>query len=381
MTTVYFCQRPLHRTRQRETVDHCPPEIHALRPADVRFAVETNIRAKHFSAAGRARQLALNAVPLNARRITDPQREGADLLYTWGCIPLNDMPYVVELDNPYVLAFYSLRRFALVKPLLRRVLLGSRCRRIVCVSEACKTTLRTELGGDVADKAAVVYPYIREQTAVHPSFDGVVNFLFVSQEYDIKGGRETLHAFERLVRSGARAHLHMVTNVPREVADEYRHADWLTLLPAKIDKRELHDRYFRQAHVYVMPTYVESFGMVYLEALSFGLPIIAVPTYAVPEMVKDGVNGVLLDAPFPFFLPDGRANPELWPPKLSWSGLADRIRQASYPRIEESLLAALQTAMDPARRRQMAEASRSLFQATFTDDVRARAFVSALQPP
>jgi glycosyltransferase involved in cell wall biosynthesis len=47
-----------------------------------------------------------------------------------------------------------------------------------------------------------------------------------------------------------------------------------------------------------MPTLHESFGVVFLEALSFGMGIIGTNVYATPEMIIDNYNGKLLHHPF-----------------------------------------------------------------------------------
>ena len=43
--------------------------------------------------------------------------------------------------------------------------------------------------------------------------------------------------------------------------------------------------------------YVDTFGVVVLEAIAHGLGIISTDLYVSPEMVYDGVNGIILDAP------------------------------------------------------------------------------------
>ena len=47
----------------------------------------------------------------------------------------------------------------------------------------------------------------------------------------------------------------------------------------------------------VLPTHVESFGMVALEALAHGLALIATDVYALRELVEDGINGRLISPP------------------------------------------------------------------------------------
>jgi glycosyltransferase involved in cell wall biosynthesis len=55
------------------------------------------------------------------------------------------------------------------------------------------------------------------------------------------------------------------------------------------------DYCYKNADIYVMPTRYDSFGISILEAMSAGLPIIATNITAIPEMVKHGENGFLLD--------------------------------------------------------------------------------------
>jgi glycosyltransferase involved in cell wall biosynthesis len=48
-------------------------------------------------------------------------------------------------------------------------------------------------------------------------------------------------------------------------------------------------------HVYVMPSRMEPFGLVFAEAQSRGMPVVARNAYAMPEMVTPGVSGALID--------------------------------------------------------------------------------------
>lgn len=50
---------------------------------------------------------------------------------------------------------------------------------------------------------------------------------------------------------------------------------------------------YAEADVFVLPTQVEGFGMVFLEAMCNRLPVVAVRASATPEVVEDGVTGLL----------------------------------------------------------------------------------------
>jgi len=50
-------------------------------------------------------------------------------------------------------------------------------------------------------------------------------------------------------------------------------------------------RYFHAADVFAFPSAYESYGLVILEALASGVPVVASPVGCVPELIVDGVNG------------------------------------------------------------------------------------------
>lgn len=54
------------------------------------------------------------------------------------------------------------------------------------------------------------------------------------------------------------------------------------------------DALMRQAHVFVAPSLYESFGLIYVEAQRYGLPSVAFATGGVPEVVSDGMDGLLV---------------------------------------------------------------------------------------
>lgn len=51
----------------------------------------------------------------------------------------------------------------------------------------------------------------------------------------------------------------------------------------------------RASHVLVLPSIYEGFGIVYLEAMGFGLPAIGTRRGAAAEIIRDGENGYLID--------------------------------------------------------------------------------------
>jgi glycosyltransferase involved in cell wall biosynthesis len=65
------------------------------------------------------------------------------------------------------------------------------------------------------------------------------------------------------------------------------------LFLGKIPRRDMY-RYYSAADVFVFPGIRESLGMVFLEAQSCGLPVVAFNNAGVPEAVQDGKTGLLV---------------------------------------------------------------------------------------
>jgi glycosyltransferase involved in cell wall biosynthesis len=57
---------------------------------------------------------------------------------------------------------------------------------------------------------------------------------------------------------------------------------------------EVH-RHYERADVFCLPTRREPFGVAFVEALHYGLPVVATRIGAVPDLVEHGVNGFLVD--------------------------------------------------------------------------------------
>ncbi len=143
--------------------------------------------------------------------------------------------------------------------------------------------------GVPADKIRVLYPGFDVPEARAPREGREVTFLFLGRQPVRKGGDLVLTAFQELRRSCPGARLLYVTDQPpqREIPG--------------VEARQLvapHEvgRLYDAADVFVNPTRAEGFGFTNAEAQGHALPVISSRLGAIPEVVEDGVTGLLVDA-------------------------------------------------------------------------------------
>lgn len=114
-----------------------------------------------------------------------------------------------------------------------------------------------------------------------------VHILFVGVDWERKGGPDLLDAFGRLLESHPEARLSIVGCAP-----EVSHPRVEVVGRRSLD--ELPD-YYASASIFCMPTRREPFGVVFVEAMHHGLPIVATRVGALPDLVVEQKTGLLVD--------------------------------------------------------------------------------------
>ncbi|GBG14972.1 uncharacterized protein NMK_2573 [Novimethylophilus kurashikiensis] len=115
---------------------------------------------------------------------------------------------------------------------------------------------------------------------------GSKKVLFVGTDWKRKGGPVLLDAFRMIRQYHPDAELFIVGCTP-DIQEHNVH------VIGRVAREDLH-LYFTGARVFALPTELEAFGIAFVEAMHFGLPILGTAIGAVPELVEIGVNGYLV---------------------------------------------------------------------------------------
>ena len=120
--------------------------------------------------------------------------------------------------------------------------------------------------------------------------DGEPVVLFLGKEFQRKGGDILLEAFAQVRKEIPSARLRMVTNGPIPAGLPL---DGVEVVTPTWDRARV-ARLYQEADLFVLPSRLETWGDVLIEAMAYGLPCIGVRSDAMEEIISDGETGLLV---------------------------------------------------------------------------------------
>ena len=138
-----------------------------------------------------------------------------------------------------------------------------------------------------------------EDVSARSSTEGPLRIVFVGNIVPRKGLHTLLHALSLLPEgawhlsvAGSEGTNGAYTSSVRRLAEKASIRRYITFL-GRIPDESLAGA-LATSHLLVVPSSYEGFGIVYLEAMGFGLPVVASGAGGARELVRDGINGFLI---------------------------------------------------------------------------------------
>lgn len=157
---------------------------------------------------------------------------------------------------------------------------------------ASSITQQSLLREGVSPEKITVIPYGApiDYFQPQPKSDKIFCALFVGRVGPRKGVHYLIKAWQELRLPQAELMLVGINEFP---------TNWLAQLPSGVRHipsvpHSTLNKYYSNANVFVFPSLVEGFGLVLLEAMACGIPVITTPNTAGPDIISDGVEGFIV---------------------------------------------------------------------------------------
>lgn len=214
------------------------------------------------------------------------------------------LPLFKKLDIPVVFTAHGVGFFDEFRPveimMIKRGL--TKVDKITCVSKYLGKVLETS-GISISNKPVVIYngvdvAEIRKNSVPRIALKGEFKLFFPGGAKLWKGGALSIKSLLNIKNEIPNVHLYITGAVPekhvlRKLVKERKLEQAVTFL-GFLSRQEYY-QVLSSTDVLVLPSKNESFGIVLLEAMALGKPIVATKMGGIPEVIKDMQNGILVN--------------------------------------------------------------------------------------
>jgi len=217
---------------------------------------------------------------------------------SWGSFPRKRMvvalaralgvPVILQIHGGGFLDYIAERRSR--ERVVRRTI--ERCSAIIVLSE----TMRQPLAAIASEGSVWVIPNAVDVPPAPTHGMDSCRVVFAGRPVAEKGVRELLDASRALVtRIPSFVLVIAGDDVRHRLAEEIHGSPLETRVEMRgwLDHEEL-DRVYSESSVFVLPSHVEAMPVSLLEAMSHGLACVVTPVGAIPQVISDGTNGVVV---------------------------------------------------------------------------------------
>ncbi|MDY6854432.1 MAG: glycosyltransferase family 4 protein [Thermodesulfobacteriota bacterium] len=168
--------------------------------------------------------------------------------------------------------------------------------RLICISQ--EVVCCAIHAGAKKDRLVVITNPV-DLSTFHPANEVKDNYtcLYVGALRPTKGVEYLIHAIPHVLKQLPETRFLLVGDGPQKEEIERFIAEYEIDEAVHLEGYIPHDKlplYYQRAHIFIMPSLNEPQGIVTLEAMACGLPVIASNVGGIPEMVQDGHNGLLV---------------------------------------------------------------------------------------
>lgn len=148
--------------------------------------------------------------------------------------------------------------------------------------------------------AYVEIPFKTQEATLIPKENDIPQLLFVGTIEPRKGIIHLAKMANHLLQKNVKFHLTIAGTIPDNssyyrMVEDYIRKNCLEehiTFTGRVSNEQLQNLY-RQADIFVFPSLHEGYGIVLLEAMSYGLPVVAFDNSAIPYTIKNAQNGLL----------------------------------------------------------------------------------------
>ncbi|MEK6945640.1 MAG: glycosyltransferase family 4 protein, partial [Nanoarchaeota archaeon] len=214
-----------------------------------------------------------------------------DLIHCAHCLSRNsDKPWVADFESLWQM-WISGRDGVGGRNKVLEILKKEECKKILTWTPDAKTEIEKKFP-EIKNKLDVV-TFAMPLRKIKKKNKKEKVLLFVSRYFFHKGGLHALEVFDRITKKEKNVRAILVSDIPEAIREKYSHNKKIQI-HGLMSSSKIIKEIFPIADIFIYPGYSDTFGFVFVEALSFGLPIVTVEGFSRNFVVSDGKTGFII---------------------------------------------------------------------------------------
>lgn len=214
-----------------------------------------------------------------------------DLIHGAHClINEKELPWVADFEG-YWQFWISGRDTRLGRKKVREILLRKNCKKLIAWTEHAKNNF-IKVFPELKEKMEVMHYAVPERKFKKNNSKNI-RLLFVSRYFFDKGGLDALESMDILTKKYKNVSGDIISPVPENIKKKYssnNNIKFHNLIP----QGELFKTFFEKADIMIYPGYSDSYGFIFAESLSFGIPVITFDGFARKDLIENGKTGFIV---------------------------------------------------------------------------------------
>jgi len=231
------------------------------------------------------------AFPLIKKRKVSLIKEEIDLIHCEHFLCDNKkISWVSDVEGFW--QFFIGKRTKIKKNKIKNILLRENCKKIIFWTEHAKKEAEKEFPL-LKNKFDFLYPAINIKK-FKKSKKKNITLLFVGRSFYEKGGFHALVVLDKLTKKFNNVDAIYAGEIPENFRKKYSKNSKIKIL-GMVNHKKLMKEVYPSSDLLIYPGYHDSFGFAYLEAMSFGIPIVTTKRYNTEEIVENEKTGFLIN--------------------------------------------------------------------------------------
>ena len=216
-----------------------------------------------------------------------------DLIHCCHCLSKNkNVPWIADIESEWQL--YLGKRTKKVKEKIKKIFLDKNCEKIMPWTNATAKEMLKEFP-EIKSKIEVIYPAVPLPKIKTKKHQGI-NLVFIARYFEAKGGSDAIEVFDYLTKKYDDIRAIVVSDVPTSILEKYSKNEKIRFY-GPVAQKKLLEEIYPISDILVYPGYSDTFGFAYLEAMSFGIPIVTVDGFSRKEAINEGRTGFVIERP------------------------------------------------------------------------------------